>query len=317
MMSNFFSLLQKSVEKRAVFSAKTEAFRLVNGASDGFPGFTLDRFGKHYQAQFFSTDLLSKESLISQAVLELLQPEYFVVKYRLSPSGKALENPEMHVVCGDNSITVVREGNCFFQVNLDDTVNPGLFLDMREIREDIEQRALNKNVLNLFSYTCSFGVHARVGGAKMAVNVDISGKILEKGRLNYSLNGLECLPGEFFKGNAFEYLAWAKKREKLFDIIVLDPPSFARFKGFSFNVQRDLDSLVEASSAVLAPAGFLMVSSNYSAFRLENFAQKALNNVKKICGNAQIIWKRSQSADFVGTGLTKDSSLCAVLIQNL
>ena len=68
MMSNFFSLLQKSVEKRAVFSAKTEAIRLVNGASDGFPGFTLDRFGKHYQAQFFSTDLLSKESLISQAV---------------------------------------------------------------------------------------------------------------------------------------------------------------------------------------------------------------------------------------------------------
>lgn len=314
-MGNFLSLLQKSVEKRLNLQKNTNALRLVNGKADGFPGLTLDKYGEHYQIQFYSNDLMPYEKEICKAVLDLFHPQYFIVKYRLSPSGKSLEKPEMRLVCGSNPETIVQEGSCLFQVNLEDTVNPGLFLDMREIREDIESRSSGANLLNLFSYTCSFGVHARVGGALKAVNVDISGKILEKGRINYKLNNLECLPGEFFKGNAFEYLAWAKKRDKKFDLVVLDPPSFARFKGFSFNVRQDLDSLVKSSASVLTPGGLLMVSSNYSGFNLEGFAEKILQGVSEVTGNAKVLWKRSQASDFVGSGQSKDSSLCAVLVK--
>lgn len=315
MINDFFSFLQKSAEKRQNLQKFTNALRLVNGGADGFPGFTLDQYGTHFQAQFFSEKLLAQENQICEEIQRLFSPKYLVVKYRLSPSGKDLEHPEFRVVCGLNPETIVQEGNCLFQVNLEDTVNPGLFLDMREIREDIERRSSGAKVLNLFSYTCSFGVHARVGGASMAVNVDISGKILEKGRENYKLNGLECLPGEFFKGNAFEYLAWAKKREKKFDVVVLDPPSFARFKGFSFNVRQDLDSLVKSSASILSPGGLLMVSSNYSGFRLDSFSEKILQDVQETASCAKVLWQRSQASDFVGSGQSKDSSLCATLVQ--
>jgi len=307
-------LLKASVEKRSEIAESTNAYRVFNGAGDSLPGVTLDRFGGHYQIQFFLQDLMPREHELVDAVREICNPEYLAVKYRLDPGGKALEHPEIKVVLGSDSRTVVQEGNCLFNVDLEDTVNPGLFLDMRDVRIDVENRSAGITLLNLFSYTCSFGVHARVGGAEKAVNADISGKILDKGRENYALNCLECKPGEFFKGNAFEYLAWAKRKGLKFEGIVLDPPSFARFKGFSFNVKNDFQKLVLGATEVLAPGGFLMASSNYSGFELRSFGQNVLATVKTVFPKAKLAWTRSQGADFPGSGSSKDSCLCAAML---
>ena len=98
-------------------------------------------------------------------------------------------------------------------------------------------------------------------------------------------------------------------------MVVLDPPSFARFKGFSFNVRQDLDSLVKSSASILSPGGLLMVSSNYSGFSLDSFSEKILQDVQETASCAKVLWKRSQASDFVGSGQSKDSSLCATLVQ--
>jgi 23S rRNA (cytosine1962-C5)-methyltransferase len=169
--------------------------------------------------------------------------------------------------------------------------------------------------LNLFSYTCSFSVHARLGGAAVATNADISGKILDKGRENYALNGLDLRPGEFFRGNAIEYVHWAQKKGLRFDGIVLDPPSFARFKGFNFNVREHLMPLVADCATLLNPGGFFMVSSNYSEFNLSAFARDVLAAVSSVHPNAKTSWKKSQDVDFVGSGSTKDSCLVATLVE--
>ena len=169
--------------------------------------------------------------------------------------------------------------------------------------------------LNLFSYTCSFSVHARLGGAAVATNADISGKILDKGRENYALNGLDLRPGEFFRGNAIEYVRWAIKKGLRFDGIVLDPPSFARFKGFNFNVREHLMPLVAECAELLNPNGFFMVSSNYSEFNLNAFARDVLAAVSSVHPNAKTSWKKSQDIDFVGSGSTKDSCLVATMVE--
>ena len=169
--------------------------------------------------------------------------------------------------------------------------------------------------LNLFSYTCSFSVHARIGGAAVATNADISGKILDKGRENYALNGLDLRPGEFFRGNAIEYVRWAVKKGLRFDSIVLDPPSFARFKGFNFNVREHLMPLVTECAQILNPDGFIMVSSNYSEFNLQAFARDVLAAVALVHPQAKTSWKKSQDIDFVGSGSTKDSCLVATLVE--
>ena len=319
MMKN---LLRTAFEKRAPLFEATDAFRVVNGAADGFPGLTLDKFGDRFQIQYFGEELLRERNAVVDAVASLFNPVCIVVKERLSRSGKSLENAPMEVVLGsrEDAVGTVREGNAKFHVDLLDTVNPGLFLDMRHVRLEVEERFAGMTsggprFLNLFSYTCSFSVHARLGGAAVATNADISGKILDKGRENYALNGLDLRPGEFFRGNALEYVRWAIKKGLKFDGIVLDPPSFARFKGFNFNVREHLMPFVSECAEVLNPHGFIMVSSNYSEFALDSFARDVLMAVKSVHEKARTAWKRGQDIDFVGSGATKDSCLVATLVE--
>ncbi|WP_458451059.1 class I SAM-dependent rRNA methyltransferase [Fibrobacter sp.] len=339
-------LLEIANEKRAPLFEVTDAYRIVNGAADGFPGLTLDRFGDRLQVQFFGPEMLPRRREFVDAVAAMFNPACIVVKERLSRSGKSLENAPMEVAYGtrDAAVGTVREGNARFHVDLLDTVNPGLFLDMRHVRLEVEERfrAMTGTVptsdkqpaqsnsgdkpvssaeinvprfLNLFSYTCSFSVHARLGGAAVATNADISGKILDKGRENYALNGLDLRPGEFFRGNALEYVRWAAKKGLKFDGIVLDPPSFARFKGFNFNVREHLMPLVSECAALLNAGAFIMVSSNYSEFALDSFAHDVLAAVRSVHKEARTAWKRGQDIDFAGSGATKDSCLVATLVE--
>ncbi len=330
------NLLRTAFEKRSSLFKVTDAYRIVNGAADGFPGLTLDRFGDRYQVQFFGPEMLPRRNELVEAVVETFSPACVVVKERLSRSGKSLENAPMEVAFGtrESAVGTVREGNARFHVDLLDTVNPGLFLDMRHVRLEVEERframtgegskkipacagmtSGGPRFLNLFSYTCSFSVHARLGGAAVATNADISGKILDKGRENYALNGLDLRPGEFFRGNALEYVRWAIKKGLKFDGIVLDPPSFARFKGINFNVREHLMPLVAECAQILNQRGFFMVSSNYSEFALDSFARDVLAAVRSVHKEARTAWKRGQDIDFAGSGATKDSCLVATLVE--
>ena len=314
---DYFRLLESAHAKRTPLFEKTEAFRIVNGAPDGFPGLTLDKFGDRYQIQFFGEELLRDRRAIVDTVAQKFAPVCLIVKERLSRSGKSLENPPMDVAVGrpEDSVGIVREGNAKFHIDLLDTVNPGLFLDMRHIRLEMGERATGRRMLNLFSYTCAFSVHGRLGGAEISTNADISAKILDKGRENYALNGLEPKPGEFFRGTAVEYVHWAQKKGLKFDAIVLDPPSFARFKGKNFNVREHLMPLVADCATLLNPKGLFMVSSNYSEFDLSAFSRNALAAVASVHPNAKTLWNKSQDIDFVGSGHTKDSCLVATLIE--
>ena len=330
------TLLQSAFEKRSSLFDVTDAYRVVNGAADGFPGLTLDRFGDRFQVQFFGPEMLPRRRELVDAVASLFNPVCIVVKERLSRSGKSLENAPMEIALGsrEDAVGTVREGNARFHVDLLDTVNPGLFLDMRHVRLEVEDRframsgaaqsgdkpasAADINdlrFLNLFSYTCSFSVHARLGGAAVATNADISGKILDKGRENYALNSLDLRPGEFFRGNALEYVRWAIKKGLKFDGIVLDPPSFARFKGLNFNVREHLMPLVAECAQILNPHGFFMVSSNYSEFMPAPFSRDVLEAVQQVHKKARMVWTRGQDIDFVGSGSTKDSCLVATLVE--
>ena len=315
-MASIIDIFRKAASLRVPLEEVTDACRLFNGVGDGLAGVTLDRFGERYQLQFFSADALKNYEQIKSAVQELFQPEFLVAKFRTDPSGRSLEHPRMDVLVGtpEQAVGIVREGKARFRVDLLDTVNPGLFLDMRDVRLEVGERT-GPRFLNLFSYTCSFSVHARLGGAEIATNADISGKILDKGRENYALNGLDLRPGEFFRGSALEYVQWALKKGLKFDGIVLDPPSFARFKGGNFNVRERLMPLVKQCAGLLNAGAFFMVSSNYSEFVLEKFSADVLAAVRQVCPGAKTAWSRSQGIDFAGSGLSKESALVATLVE--
>lgn len=140
----------------------------------------------------------------------------------------------------------------------------GLFLDMREVRTWIRAGAAGRSVLNLFAYTCSFGVCASLGGASRVLNLDLSRSYLEWGKQNYELNGLESRKEDFVFGDAFDWLARFARRQQVFDMVIVDPPSFSSSRSGAFAVERDYPRLVTAAAHCVAPGGILLVATNHA-----------------------------------------------------
>lgn len=315
MVIKIIDLLISALNKRGKILENTNAVRLVNGAGDGLDGLVLEQHNRHFVAQIFDKKWLrEKETLIN--FIKDRGCEYFIVKDRTesASSKKDAFRSEIWIDSG-NSKTVVEENGLKFQVDMNDTLNTGLFLDMRHNRQIIRELSRNKKVLNLFAYTCSFGVYARSGGAKEVVNVDISKKILNRGKINYELN--QIIPGknEFTVFDSVEYLKIAVKKNNLFDIIIIDPPSFSTHDGKPFSVKKDLPVLIDMSLRVLNGGGYLFVATNFS--EISNNDLKNMVN-SSVFGGSRIknIKFMGQDEDFRESGfLVKESYLAAILVE--
>ncbi len=290
---------------------------MVNGVADGLAGVVLDRYDDNWQLQFFDATWMEEEASLCAAITEVFHPKFLVVKERLSPAGKSLQNPVMRVVMGDpsQSVCTVREGSAQFQVDLLDTVNPGLFLDMRDNRLQVAPLAAGGELLNLFCYTGSFSVHARLAGATRAVNVDVSHKILERVRTNYQLNGITPVKGEFFCGDSEEYLRYAVRKGLRFRVVVLDPPSFSRSERGVFQVKERMGELIGLCAQLVEDGGWLFVSTNHSEFTPDILDSLALESCQANGRKPRVEWQSSQGEDFPGSGTMRESCLSAVLLR--
>ena len=295
-----------AVEK---LSSITNAMRLVNGAGDGLDGLLIDRYHKHLHVQVLKDHWHQQMDEICRLLASSMPVEYLIVKSR-----RGLEINE-EVLMGSEPQTVVEEHGIKFEVNLNDGLNCGLFLDMRRNRWMVGQSCGGKKVLNCFAYTCSFGVHARMGGAREVINTDISRKILERGKNNYELNALPAAAGEFIKADSVSFLQRAFKKGNEFDVIILDPPSFARHEGKVFQVKRDLPKLIALAVAVLNPGASLLVTTNYSEMAhadLERILSRGLNGRR--VANIQRV---GQDDDFTGSNSFKESYLVGLWVKFL
>jgi 23S rRNA G2069 N7-methylase RlmK/C1962 C5-methylase RlmI len=308
--------IEKAIKKRDSLKGITNAVRLVNGVGDGLGGLILEQYGQHFVAQVFYPEWLTGEmkELLTDLVRTRLGGKYFIVKDRTASAAATPEAFRSEVWIGEApSQTVILENNLRFAVDLNDTLNSGLFLDMRWTRLLIGEKAAGRKVLNCFSYTCSFGVHCRAGQAAQVVNVDISPKALARGRVNYELNRLASGPEEFVRADAVEYLERAAKINNRFGLIILDPPSFARYGGKVFSVKKDLVHLVELASQVLDPGGFLFIATNLSDVTYDD-----LIDMSTVVGKKQRVKKierLGQDVDFPGSGLMPESYLAAALVE--
>lgn len=166
---------------------------------------------------------------------------------------------------------IVDEGRHRFVVNLDAYVDTGLFLDHRETRRMIEERARGKRFLNLYCYTGSFTVYAAAGGAENSVSADLSNTYLEWAKRNFELNGLDSARHRLVRADVGLFLDEALKRGERHDLIVLDPPTFSNSKKMTgvLDVQRDHGALIEKCMALLDRRGELFFSTNLKHFKLD------------------------------------------------
>lgn len=310
--------LKRAFAFRESLGLQTNALRLVNSQGDSLDGLIIDRFNKHFVVYILEERWHPHQKTISAVLGEHFEVAYLVFKDRTVSETRSASRIAVEVVTGEgNSQTIVEENGLRFHVDLNDHLNQGLFLDMRRNRKLVGSLSAGRSVLNCFSYTCSFGVYCRQAGASRVTNVDISAKFLQKGKENYRLNKLHEGRSEFVREHAVRYLQRVAKRNNLFDIIILDPPSFARFEGSTFSVKKDMPDLIEKAMRALTREGMLFVSTNMSTIsrpQLEEWAHIAAKNTGRKITEAD---RLGQDVEFRGSGLMKESFLSAVLLKTM
>jgi 23S rRNA (cytosine1962-C5)-methyltransferase len=183
----------------------------------------------------------------------------------------------------------VRENGLRFALRLAEGGGAGLFLDQRENRRRLLTGhiapdftiARPARLLNAFAYTCGFSVCAAAGGAH-ATSLDLSRKYLDWGKRNFVLNSLEPAAHDFIFGDAFEWFRRLGRKGRLFDVIVLDPPTFSRSKEHGvFKAEKDYGALTAAALPLLARDGILLASANAATWKPERFLEAVMLAVSR------------------------------------
>ena len=242
-------------------------FRLLAGDAEGVPAVTADCFAEYMVVCFYSELATVYQEDLLAALFEAARPRGIYLQRRFAPpsSGASRAGAELVLGSAAPSEVVMLEGRCRFGVDVSAPGSPGLFLDMRHGRDLVARIAGGARVLNCFSYTGGFSVAAAVHGALEVVSIDSAARAHGRARRNFELNQLDLSAGrhEFITGDTFATLARLADRKRLFDLIVLDPPTFSKgAKGQTFAALKDYAELVRAAVEVLAPGGTLLACCN-------------------------------------------------------
>lgn len=182
----------------------------------------------------------------------------------------------------------------------------GLFADARPMREWVQAHAAGLRVLNTFAYTCGFGLSAALGGALGVKNVDLSRWVLAWGQENYALSSLSAPDEDFLYGDVFDWLRRLHKRGDRFDLLILDPPSFARRGRQTWRAAKDYAALVEAAALLLAPGGQLLAMTNHAGLSGRAFGRQVAQGLeaagRRVAGPVRPL---EPGADFPGAAHLK------------
>jgi 23S rRNA (cytosine1962-C5)-methyltransferase len=285
----FFAPVNFEIESRLALRTAiiepdtTNAFRLIHGASDGWPGWFVEKLGDFLLSQSeASLSEKQNEELSRLAKLFSSRGAYHkILSRQVRRSTTAEVSPQL--VFGEAAPERFEflENGVRYEMSFNEGYSVGLFLDQRDNRRrfltnhiaaDFPQLpSANYQLLNCFAYTCGFSVCAAKAGAR-TTSLDLSKKYLEWGRRNFALNGLDPAAHDFIYGDAFDWLRRLAKKGRAFDAVVLDPPTFSQSKEHgAFRAEKDYGKLVTAALPLVKPGGILFASTNAADWPPENF----------------------------------------------
>lgn len=248
---------------------ETTAFRLANGAGDELPGVEVDLYDRFLVVSLVSPEAEARKDAVLDAANALgadgvylkIRPKHASV---LSPAEREARTPR-EAVRGSSAPEefLVRERGLGFFVRLGDGLQTGFFLDQRDNRRRVRELASGLSVLNLFAYTGAFTVAAVAGGASRTMTVDVAAAPLARAKKNLELVGASEKEHALVDVDALVFLKGAVKRGEQYDLVILDPPSFATTKTSTFSAKDDLGKVISLAIQVTAPGGRLLVSTNH------------------------------------------------------
>jgi 23S rRNA (cytosine1962-C5)-methyltransferase len=270
--SGLAALVEDAGIRRAPLAAFTDAYRLANELGDGLPGVTIDRYGDFAVLLLSTPEADRRCDELARMLVELGARGVYLkrrVKGDVRKAGPERTPPLPIAGEAAPERFLVTEHGMRLWVSLSEGLSTGLFVDQRENRRRVRELAQGARVLNLFSYTSSFSVAAALGGATRVVSVDQSRRPLEVARDNFRENGLDPARHAFLQADALDWLLRARKKDERYELIVLDPPSFASSAGGTpFSVAKRYGVVAERALALLAPGGRLLAVTNHRATSL-------------------------------------------------
>lgn len=270
----FVKKIREAAEKREAFFASddTTAFRVFNGEGDGIGGLTIDFFNGFYMVSWYSAGIYSFRDDIYSALKTAVNTRGVYEKLRFETNGQYIEKDDY--VSGEKGEfpLIVMENGMHYAVDLNDGAMTGIFLDQRNVRKSLRDNYSDgKTVLNTFSYTGAFSVAAALGGAAGTTSVDLAKRSLPKTIEQFAVNGIDYESQDIKVMNVFDYFSYAVRKGLQFDVVVLDPPSFARTKKMTFSTAKDYPKLLQDAIQITNDGGVIIASTNNASFNMKKF----------------------------------------------
>jgi 23S rRNA (cytosine1962-C5)-methyltransferase len=263
--------LRDAAERRYAIATlpETTALRIANGEGDGIPGVAVDVYGDYLVVSISSEEAEQAREAILDAAARLgargvyvkLRPKHASVIVD-SRRGDIAPRAAVRGESAPESFCIMELG-LPFEVRLGDGLSTGIFLDQRENRRRVREQAKGKRVLNLFAYTGAFSVAAAAGGALETATVDVSRSALDWARRNLDAIGADAKSHALIEADALVWLKAAARGRERFDLVLLDPPSFATTKQSRFSAANDYRALAALAMGVIAPGGRLLACTNH------------------------------------------------------
>lgn len=276
----------------------TETCRLVYGEGDGLPGVVVDYYGGYCLLLTYSS---SVEGVVGWVVQALMQLGPVKGVARRAAAGR--ECLEILAGAAPPSDLVVNEGGWRLRVNLLEGQKTGLFLDHRANRVFVAGLCRDAAVLNLFCYTGAFSLAALAGGARQVTSVDAAAPSIRAARENFSENGHDPDRFEFVVADVFEYLERARSEGRHFDVVISDPPSFAKRRDQQRLALKAYRKLAVLGLRVTAPGGIYVAASCTSQVSPAEFWQTLVEAAERANRRVQLIHEAFHDIDhpvFVG-----------------
>ncbi|MCD6173549.1 MAG: class I SAM-dependent rRNA methyltransferase [Sulfurimonas sp.] len=283
----FISKIKSALKYREDFYAdeSTTTFRVFNGEGDGIGGLTIDFYDGYYVVTWYSIGIYEFRDDILEALKQSVDYKGIYQKKRFDAKGMYLDEAD-DFLFGQKAPEplVVKENGVNFAIYLDDGAMVGVFLDQKEVRKTIRDKyAKGKTVLNTFSYTGAFSVFAACGGSKKTTSVDLAKRSLPKTKEQFEVNNIDANSQDIIVEDVFNYFKYAVRKKLLFDMVVLDPPSFARSKKHTFSASKDYVKLLKEAIQITNNGGVIVASTNsanFSMMTFRDFIKKAFYQLK-------------------------------------
>ena len=276
-----------------VDNPKTNVFRLIHGEGDGMPGLIVDYYNGVVVLQAHDTGMWRRRQIFANILGSLSRLKVHAVYDKSENTLNTASEQDGFLFGNADAVEVVENGHRFI-IDFREGQKTGFFIDQRENRRLLGNYAQGKKVANVFGYTGGFSVYAAAAGATQVDTVDASAKAIELARQNMMLNGFDNEAHQYFTMDAF---AFFQQQQNKYDVIVLDPPAFAKHRAALPNALKAYRRINEAAIAAIAPGGLLFTFSCSQVVTPEDFRTAVFTAALANGRPCRILHRMTQPAD--------------------